>query len=77
MNHETPAPGTGVLALERLPQVESRTGLSRSEIYRRAAARTFPAPIKIGPRASAWSVREIDAWIADRVAERDAKAGVA
>lgn len=77
MNHDATVPATGALALERLPQVESRTGLSRSEIYRRAAARTFPAPIKIGRRASAWSVREIDAWIADRVAERDAKAGAA
>src|SRR3546814_10194196 len=43
-------------SLQRLPQVTARTGLSKSEIYRRIAARppTFPAPIKLGERASAW-----------------------
>lgn len=63
-------------SLERLPQVRARTGLSRSEIYRRIAASppTFPVPIKLGERASAWCSAEIDKWIADRIAARDAKA---
>jgi prophage regulatory protein len=60
--------------LLRLPQVKLRTGLSRSELYRRIAAGTFPAPIKIGERASAWSSAEVERWIAERIAERDAKA---
>jgi prophage regulatory protein len=64
----------GALILERLPTVKRRTGLSRSEIYRRAAAGTFPAPIKLGERASAWSSEEVDRWISDRIAARDAKA---
>ena len=60
-------------SLQRLPQVRARTGLSKSEIYRRIAAYppTFPAPIKLGERASAWSSTEIDKWIADRIAARD------
>jgi prophage regulatory protein len=60
-------------ALERLSAVSCRTGLSRSEIYRRVAAHppTFPRPIKIGARASAWSSAEVDAWIERRIAERD------
>lgn len=61
------------LVLLRLPQVKARTGLSRSEIYRRIAADTFPAPVKIGERASAWSSAEVERWIAERIAERDAK----
>ena len=61
-------------SLLRLPQVRSITGLSRTEIYRRVAAGTFPAPVKLGERASAWSDGEVNAWIAARVAERDAKA---
>jgi prophage regulatory protein len=69
----TSAPVAGALILERLPKVRARTGLSRSEIYRRIASGTFPAPIKLGERASAWSVAEVDRWIADRIAERDAK----
>lgn len=63
----------GDLILERLPQVRARTGLSRSEIYRRIALGEFPAPIKLGLRASAWSKQEIDAWIAERIAARGAK----
>lgn len=61
------------LVLLRLPQVKAQTGLSRSELYRRIAMGVFPAPIKIGVRASAWSSAEIDRWIAERIAQRDAK----
>ncbi|MDE2270834.1 MAG: AlpA family transcriptional regulator [Xanthomonadaceae bacterium] len=69
---ETPAN----LVLLRLPQVRAQTGLSRSELYRRIAVGSFPAPIKIGERASAWSSAEIEHWIAERIAQRDAKAVV-
>lgn len=62
------------LALERLPSVRHRTGLSRSEIYRRVAGGDFPKPIKLGDRASAWSASEVDQWIAGRIAARDAGA---
>ncbi len=60
--------------LERLPQVKARVGLSRSEIYRRASANppTFPKPVKLGLRASAWNSTAIDQWIADRIAGRAA-----
>lgn len=58
--------------LLRLPAVRERVQLSRSSIYERAAAGDFPAPIKIGPRAVAWRASEIDAWIAARIAARDA-----
>ncbi len=77
MTCKTPAtPPAGDLILERLPQIKARTGLSRSEIYRRIALDEFPAPIKLGVRASAWSKHEVDAWIAQRIAERDAKGAV-
>jgi prophage regulatory protein len=68
------APATGALILERLPQVKARTGLSRSELYRRIAAGVFPQPVKLGSRASAWNAAEVDRWIAGRIAARDAKA---
>ena len=60
--------------LLRLPQVKARTGLSRSEIYRRVGLGTFPAPVKLGEHASAWVASEIDQFVADRIAARDAKA---
>lgn len=68
------APATGALILERLPQVKARTGLSRSELYRRIATGDFPQPVKLGERASAWSASEVDGWITGRIAARDAKA---
>jgi prophage regulatory protein len=62
------------LNLERLPSVKARTGLSRSEIYRRVALGRFPAPVKLGERASAWNTAEINQWIAARIAARDGEA---
>jgi prophage regulatory protein len=62
-----------VPAFERLPSVKHRTGLSRAAIYRRVAAGTFPRPVKVGERASAWLESEVTAWIMNCVASRDAK----
>ncbi len=66
---------TSHLTLERLPEVKRRTGLSRSEIYRRIAAGDFPKPVKLGERASAWAEHEVSDWIASRIAARDARSG--
>ena len=54
----------------RLPAVVACTGLSRSAIYAMARNGTFPKPLKIGPRASAWSSLELGQWIASRLAAR-------
>ena len=51
-------------SLLRLPVVRARTGLSRSSIYARVAAGTFPRPIAIGPRAVAWASDAVNTWIA-------------
>lgn len=64
----------GVISLIRLPEVKARTGLSRSEIYRRVTAGEFPAPVKLGVRASAWPEHEVVGWCQGRIAARDAKA---
>ncbi|HEX3940618.1 MAG TPA: AlpA family transcriptional regulator [Acidobacteriaceae bacterium] len=51
----------------RRPQVEARTGLSRSTIYQRMKDGTFPTPISLGSKAVGWLANEIDAWLAERV----------
>ena len=56
----------------RLPEVIKRTGYCRTSIYEKIAEGTFPAPIKLGPRAVAWVSEEIEKWMDERVAERDA-----
>lgn len=53
--------------LIKLPEVESITGKGRSAIY---GDPTFPRPVKIGPRASAWVESEVYAWIETRIAQR-------
>ena len=51
----------------RRKQVEARTGLSRSTIYDRIKAGTFPAPISLGEKAVGWIESEVDAWLAARI----------
>lgn len=59
--------------LIRLPRVERITGRGRSQIYRGVVDGTFPRPVRIGARAVAWIEAEVQQWINDRIAERDAR----
>jgi prophage regulatory protein len=52
--------------------VKARTGLSRSTIYQRAGAGTFPKPVNLGARAVGWLESEIDSWLTAQV-ERSRK----
>jgi len=53
----------------KLAEVRSLTTLSTSEIYRRIAARTFPAQIMLGPKSAVWIESEVLAWCEARIAE--------
>ena len=53
----------------RMPEVVRVTGKSRSTILRAVKAKTFPAPIHIGPQAIAWDSAEVAQWQMDRIAE--------
>lgn len=59
-------PNQPVRRLIRLPAVSDMVSLSRSSIYARVKAGTFPAPIKIG-KASGWIETEIQEWIEDHI----------
>lgn len=50
-------------ALARRRQVEQLVQLSRSTIYAAVKAGTFPAPVRIGARAVAWRVSEVEQWL--------------
>jgi len=52
--------------LLRLPEVEGITGLKRSTIYMMAQEGTFPRPVKLTKRSSAWRNSEIQQWIDSR-----------
>lgn len=51
----------------RRPEVESRTGLSRSSIYALMDRGEFPRPRRIGKRAVAWDEADIEHWLAQRI----------
>lgn len=57
----------------RLPQVKTRTGLSRASIYALIAQGRFPKQIKLSERAAGWLAHEVDAWIEQRVAKSRSK----
>ena len=47
----------------RLPEVQDRTGVSRSFIYKSITDKTFPAPRRVGGRASVWLESEVNTWM--------------
>ncbi len=47
-------------------EVERRTGLGRSSIYRLMRDRDFPEPIRVGQRAVRWKESELDAYLDSR-----------
>lgn len=54
------------------PKVENIAGIGKSELNRRVRNRTFPAPVKLGPRCTRWAKSEVLAWVDARLAERNA-----
>jgi prophage regulatory protein len=73
-SQKQPAKGSAAMReldrIIRLRTVLSRTGLSRSTIYRKIAEGTFPPQIKISVNGSGWHESDITRWIADPVAWR-------
>jgi prophage regulatory protein len=52
--------------LAPLPAVLKLTGLGRSTIYRWIAGGSFPAPVRLCPRAVAWRWSDLDRWTQSR-----------
>jgi prophage regulatory protein len=50
-------------AILRMEDVIAKCGLSKTEIYRRLKAKTFPTAVCLGVRARGWRSDDIDAWI--------------
>lgn len=63
----SPMGGDSIL---RLPQVVTKTGLSRSTIYALQKHGEFPKAIQLGGRAVGWLSSEISQWLAERAAAR-------
>lgn len=50
-------------SLLKLKEVEQRTSLGKSTIYRRIKEGTFPPPRRIGDTMSRWNSLDIERWI--------------
>jgi prophage regulatory protein len=50
----------------RAPEVMAMTGLSRTSIWRRVRAGTFPAPTEIGANSIGWPASVITQWLENR-----------
>ncbi len=56
------------LSILRRRQVEKRIGLTRSPLYARIKAGTFPKPVQLGNgRAVGWIEAEIEAWLSEQI----------
>lgn len=64
-----PAQAQAAPVILRRPQVQARIGLSRSALYGRIKAGTFPAPISLGGKAVGWIESEIDTWLNAQIAK--------
>jgi prophage regulatory protein len=59
--------------INRLPAVKQFSGLGKTSIYDGVAAGTFPAPLKIGPRAVGWRTSDLMHWVQSRQKSSAAK----
>jgi len=53
-----------------LKEVQHKTGLGRTTVYKMVKKGDFPPQVQIGPRSVRWLQTEIDHWINSRVERR-------
>ena len=63
-----------MIRLIRKKVTAGRVGWHPVHLMRKAKAGEFPAPVQIGPNSIAFVEEEVNQWILDKIAERDAKA---
>jgi predicted DNA-binding transcriptional regulator AlpA len=61
-----PAPALPETGFLRQPQVLAFVPISKSTLWRRIRARTFPEPLKLSARITVWKAEDIRRWIAQQ-----------
>lgn len=59
------------IALIRKNQLLQNIPLGASTLYEEIAQGRFPKPVKIGRRASAWLMSEVEAWLDGKLSTRN------
>lgn len=60
-----------IMKIIRLQEVIQLTGLARSTVYKFIKDQSFPRQVSLGGRSVGWVESEIQAWIAEKIADRD------
>lgn len=63
LNASTTAPVLPEIGFVRQPLVLALVPFSKSTLWRRVQARTFPAPLKLSPGVTVWRAEDIRQWI--------------
>lgn len=63
---QPPSPALPETGFLRQPQVLVFVPISRSTLWRRVQAGTFPGPVKLSARVTAWRAEDLRRWIADQ-----------
>lgn len=53
----------------KIDEVCAIIGMKKSSVYRWASEGTFPAPKKVGPKASRWDSLAVNAWLEERLTQ--------
>ena len=64
-------PSKSGIALIRKDQLLQNIPLDASTLYEEIAQGRFPKPVKIGRRASAWLMSEVEAWLDGKLSTRN------
>jgi len=54
----------------RIDDVVKFTGLSKPSIYRLMREGSFPRPVRLGERAVAWTINDLEQWAQNRPSTR-------
>lgn len=64
--------GSQQLEILRRQQVQERTGLARATLYQLIQQGQFPRPVSLSARTVGWLSHEVEAWLRERVSQRNA-----
>lgn len=67
-------PTTGSTRVLRKREIIDRVGYSLMHLYRLEKLGLFPGRIRLGPNSVGWIEGEVDAWIKERIRQRDQRA---
>ncbi|GIV53473.1 MAG: hypothetical protein KatS3mg038_3994 [Candidatus Kapaibacterium sp.] len=59
--------------LVRAHELAAMLGVCRHTIYHWVRNGRFPQPLKIGPRATAWRLEDVERWLAERPTKDEAR----